>query len=603
MSLRPLCLLCAILLIGPIVAADLEVDLGKTPSSPGGIFMQLLRDFSRFTWTPTPVDIIDIYPLDSPPDSSGTRAYVPKAQGSDKNLTDEEFKKILNVRIEPDDPYVRDAALLLVAKFPGNYTIDQICSIYDYLKNGDEKRKGWSYVRDPRGVNYFNYANESLRVGDQKECAGAGDCDDFAILMSSLVESIGGTTRIILAQNNSTGAHAYAEVYLGQLDSQERQVIEIIEWLKQKYNTESIFVHVDPNAGDVWLNLDWESDISKSGHPGGPFYQGDRQIKFNINEESEITQPILLPTEDERQIQNPAIPLDITTEKIESNSADVWFNKGFALNNLGKYEEAKEAFDKVIDMDPNNTAAWNNKGYALNNLGRYEEGLLAFEKALVIDPNNIYAWNNKAWALNNLAGYEDALLASEKALEIDPNNFLASGNKVLAVLGIFLTDLNSTPNNIEGDSSDVWFNKGFELNNLGKYEEAIEAFDRVIDMDPSNAYAWNNKGYALINLGRYEDGLQACEKAIEIDPNNVYAWNNKAWALNNLGRYEEALQSSEKALEIDPYYSNAQSNKAWALDNLGNSSSADINFDIVLDKSGKLISSSFDNENVFSSFE
>jgi len=612
MFMRPLCLLCAILLIGPVFAADVQIDLGRKSSSPD--LAQWVQALSPSAFLILPDDIISYFVLRSPPDLSEPRANVPKAQGCDANLTAGEFKKILNATIEPTNPNVRDRALLLVAKFPGDYTIDQICSIYDYLQ-----RTGWRYVRDPRGVDYFNYANESLRGCDEKECVGAGDCDDFAILISSLIESIGGTTRIIVSQNNSTGAHAYAEVYLGQFDSQNSQVIEIIEWLKQKYNTESIFVHIDQNTRDVWLNLDWGSDINRSEHPGGPFYPGDRDIIFNIRETLEKTPLKLLPTKDKRQIQSPAIHLDITTEKIESNSADVWFNKGFALNNLGKYQEAIEAFDRVVEMDPSNSYAWNNKGYALNNLGRYEDGLQAFAKALVMDPNNIYAWNNKAWALNNLARYEDALLSSEKALEMDPNNVFGWGNKAIALLGLgnyedgliatnkvlelTVSYLNSTTNNTESDSLDIWFNKGFELNNMGKYQEAIEAFDRVIDMDPNNAYAWSNKGYALINLGRYQDGLEACEISLEMDPNNIYAWNNKAWALNNLGRYEEALQSSERALEIDPNNVNAQSNKAWALNNLGNASSTEINFDIVLDKSGKPISSSFDNENVFSSFE
>jgi len=65
-------------------------------------------------------------------------------------------------------------------------------------------------------------------------CVGGGDCDDFAILMSALIESVGGTTRIILARNSSTGGHAYTEVYLGNLSEQNNQVEDIIAWLKQE---------------------------------------------------------------------------------------------------------------------------------------------------------------------------------------------------------------------------------------------------------------------------------------------------------------------------------------------------------------------------------
>jgi tetratricopeptide (TPR) repeat protein len=461
-------------------------NLGKNVDNPFAQLEQMIMAMMTRTTVVHDDVLITFSQPGAPHDSSKSRASVPKVQGSEINLTAGEIKKILNSRIESADPRVHDEALLLVAKFPGDYTIDQICSIYDYLKNGDWPIKGWSYARDPRGVNYFNYANESLWIGNKNGCTGAGDCDDFAILISALVESIGGTTRIILAHNNSTGVHAYTEVYLGQLNSQDRQVTDIIYWLKQKYNTDNIFVHIDTNTKDVWLNLDWGPDDKGNEHPGGPFYQGDEDIELNIRETVEKTSPKLHPTEDERILQSSAIPLNITINTIESNSADLWFNKGFALNDLGKYNEAIQAFDKVIEINPSNTYAWNNKGYALINLNKNEEGLLACEKALEIDPNNAVAWNNKVWALNNLRRYEEGLRACEKALEIDPNN----------------------------------------------------------------AVAWNNKAWALNNLGRYEEGLQACEKALEIDPNNAVAWGNKAIAFFGFGRYEEGLKASGRMIEL-----------------------------------------------------
>ncbi len=40
-------------------------------------------------------------------------------------------------------------------------------------------------------------------------------------------------------------------------------------------------------------------------------------------------------------------------------------------------------------------SAWSNKGYALDELGRTEEALLAFENATRLDPNYALAWHNK----------------------------------------------------------------------------------------------------------------------------------------------------------------------------------------------------------------
>jgi hypothetical protein len=205
-----------------------------------------------------------------------------------------ELKKSLSARTEPDNPVVHYEAVVLGAKYPGDHTIDQIASIYDYLKNGDDSKRGWSYVPDPRGIDYFMYANETIKIGKEVGCAGAGDCDDFAILMAALVESVGGTTRIILAHNNTTGGHAYAEVYLGQIGAENSPVEDIIKWLKSNFDTDKIYTHIDTDSKDVWLNLDWGADRKGNAHPGGPFYQGDKHIVLCIRDAFSRT-PLRLP--------------------------------------------------------------------------------------------------------------------------------------------------------------------------------------------------------------------------------------------------------------------------------------------------------------------
>jgi hypothetical protein len=132
-------------------------------------------------------------------------------------------------------------------------------------------------TQDPRGLDYLNYANVSIRICDGS-CTGVGDCDDLAILMASLVESIGRTTRIILAFNNSTGGDAYAEVYLGNLRSQPRQINDTIDWFKHKYSTNNILTYNDMETGDVWLNLDWGLDEKGNAHPEGLFARQTKKL-------------------------------------------------------------------------------------------------------------------------------------------------------------------------------------------------------------------------------------------------------------------------------------------------------------------------------------
>ena len=224
-------------------------------------------------------------------------------QGTSEKKVDD-LKKLFDSRVEPDNSKVHEEAILLTADHPGDYTVDQIGSIYEYLKDG------WHYVGDPRGVNNFFYANETLKIGEIKNCAGAGDCGDFAILMSALVESIGGTTRIILASNNTTGGHAYAEVYLGQLNDPNNQVDAIINWLKQDFETDKIFVNINTSTKDVWLNLDWWPDQAGNPHPGGPFFIGNKNIVLHVRENYKKV-PLRLP----EKVNKPPKLISLTSDK------------------------------------------------------------------------------------------------------------------------------------------------------------------------------------------------------------------------------------------------------------------------------------------------
>jgi tetratricopeptide (TPR) repeat protein len=77
------------------------------------------------------------------------------------------------------------------------------------------------------------------------------------------------------------------------------------------------------------------------------------------------------------------------------------------------------------------------------------------------------------------------------------------------------------------------------------------SFDRVIKQDPSFTGAFYNKGYALHQLGKYDEALDAFYRAIELDQNYVLAWNGKGHALKALGRKIESDAAVAEAKKLD----------------------------------------------------
>ena len=60
--------------------------------------------------------------------------------------------------------------------------------------------------------------------------------------------------------------------------------------------------------------------------------------------------------------------------------------------------------------------------------------------------------------------------------------------------------------------------KGQQLLEEGKFEQALSFFEQALLLEQNNAELWNHKGVALRSMGRYDEALECFNKSLEIDP-------------------------------------------------------------------------------------
>lgn len=176
------------------------------------------------------------------------------------------------------------------------------------------------------------------------------------------------------------------------------------------------------------------SNVNLSGD-GTPPTQEQTEAQKLLNEGNEFYKN----DQDEQAIEayKKAIELD-------PNNGEAYFRLGLAYMATGKREEAEESFKKSVDVyekylrnNQKDAQSYYILGQALVRLGNYQEdrakapkvyleAVAALKKAVAIEPENADMYFELGVAYNRLFQYQDAVKAFEKATELDPSNYRAS---------------------------------------------------------------------------------------------------------------------------------------------------------------------------------
>jgi tetratricopeptide (TPR) repeat protein len=231
---------------------------------------------------------------------------------------------------------------------------------------------------------------------------------------------------------------------------------------------------------------------------------------------------------------------------------------------------------QISEINPTNVIRDDNDAIILTSEDplRLEEGYELAIKSIDIDGNKVYVELSKDGQVvdssvirppNNVeATYtyieDKGRTGAVPDIEVHFKNSFRGADIELATIAKNIPFTGTPANN----DAIAWCGKGNALYCQKRYDEAIQAYERAIELDQNLVYSWDGKGDALYYQERYDEALQAYEKVIELDPNSVNAWIMKGEVLNFLGRYDEALQAYEKAIELDPNSASAWCGKGNA---------------------------------------
>jgi predicted O-linked N-acetylglucosamine transferase (SPINDLY family) len=272
-----------------------------------------------------------------------------------------------------------------------------------------------------------------------------------------------------------------------------------------------------------------------------------------------------------------------------SDEAAAAYQRALALHQLGRLDDARTGYQRVLQLQPQNAAALNLLGIIALQTNDPLSAVEWMGKALDLDPRNVMAYVNRGSAYSMLNQHAAAVACYDKAIELDPESnaspFYNRGN-ALQQLKQYDAAIASYDQAIALESDldgDAYFGRGTALMALDQPAAAVASFDQAIAIGSNyEAEAYSSRGMALQLQGQYQDAIASHDQAIAIKAGNWEAHNRKGAALHQLRQFAAAVRCYDAAIALKPDYAQAYNNRGLALTSLKHYDAALASYDRAL---------------------
>jgi superkiller protein 3 len=243
------------------------------------------------------------------------------------------------------------------------------------------------------------------------------------------------------------------------------------------------------------------------------------------------------------------------------------FQRGTALYNEQKYEEALDAFGQARKAMPNNPDVLNWIGFIHLQRQNYPAAMEALAQAARVAPASYDAHLNLGSAYDGLKRYADALRSFQTASRLKPalaDPYYNMGNMRFK-LGRFAEAISDYKRAAEIAPKDPIFHDslGTALQAARRYEEAVVAHTTATRLSPESPSFWLNLGLAAQSLALSEKNRTAIDNAwatarkamartVELAPSDYTARFSYAEALYLMGRFADSIPQFEKCGQLQP---------------------------------------------------
>merc|ERR1712048_366991 len=220
-----------------------------------------------------------------------------------------------------------------------------------------------------------------------------------------------------------------------------------------------------------------------------------------------------------------------------------------------RFDEALDAYDKAISLNPTNMTLLSNKAAVYLTTKKYDKCIDACKQAVKIGKENRASFEEIAKAFSRCAKAYQKKGDLVNAIEMCKNAQLESYDKATErMLKMFELDKKKADALAYQDDT-----KAEEAKQQGnthfrnkEWPQAVEAYEEAVKRAPKNATIRNNLAASLCKIMDFNGAKREIDVALELDPKYVKAWTRKGDIEVLMKENHKAMESYKNGLKFEP---------------------------------------------------
>jgi tetratricopeptide (TPR) repeat protein len=339
---------------------------------------------------------------------------------------------------------------------------------------------------------------------------------------------------------------------LGALFIERRNYEQAVQWLEEALRLRPDDARNRYNLGVAYLHLGKDEKAREQ------FIRAEEQGRSDVAMLEKLGEAYTRMKDYERseQIYEEILRKNRRNVRVLARLGEIHYEKG-------EYDRALEFFRRITDIEPateNARVAWINIGNILDDMQRYNEAIEAYNKALAISPKDHMAHYNLGIAYEHAGKPEKAVQSWQEASRLskdDPNPRLAIAD--LYYQKGYYDEAEKAYRNITKDwprLQEPHFRLASIYYKRDRFDFALKAFQRTVELDNNTSLARR----ALINIGtilasrantedEFEEARNSIQKALLIQPGDPEALFALGEVRARSGMHEKAVDTYYQALQ------------------------------------------------------